>query len=54
MPNIGKICTSCGKLTDNYAIFKCPDCGKIDIVRCDQCRLDHVKYVCVECKFEGP
>ena len=54
MTAIGKICVSCGRLTDNYAMFKCPDCGKTDIIRCDQCRLDHVKYRCTECGFEGP
>ena len=27
MSKIGKVCTSCGRLTDNYVAFKCPECG---------------------------
>ncbi len=54
MSNIGKVCTSCGRLTDNYVAFKCPDCGESEIFRCDECRLNHTKYRCKKCGFEGP
>ena len=54
MTRLGKICTSCGRLTDRYVLFKCPSCNKEDIVRCDECRLNHTKYKCKACEFEGP
>ena len=35
-------------------IFKCPSCGKADIVRSKNAREVVVKYTCPECGFEGP
>ncbi|MCK5177019.1 MAG: DUF1610 domain-containing protein [Candidatus Aenigmarchaeota archaeon] len=50
-------CISCGKnlsSTDDYSIFSCPECGKIEIVRCGQCKKKSVQYKCNECGFIGP
>jgi len=50
-------CSSCKKRITNdagTAKFKCPNCGKSEIVRCKQCRAIVVKYKCPECGFEGP
>ncbi len=51
------ICTSCKiKITNlvGSTTFKCPDCGKIKIVRCAHCREVGTKYKCSSCNFEGP
>ncbi|MDE1827929.1 MAG: RNA-binding protein [Candidatus Micrarchaeota archaeon] len=50
----GKICVSCGRLTDKYVDFKCPSCGKSVIVRCYHCRENFIKYKCADCEYEGP
>ncbi|HVA83074.1 MAG TPA: zinc finger domain-containing protein [Candidatus Aquilonibacter sp.] len=50
----GKVCSSCGKLTDKYVEFKCPKCTKSDIVRCYHCRETFTRYTCKACEFEGP
>ena len=34
--------------------FKCPNCGKSDIVRSQKERVRAVKYLCKDCGFEGP
>ena len=34
--------------------FKCPNCGKADIVRSKHNRITVVRYTCPECSFEGP
>ena len=50
-------CISCNaELTNDVGstIFKCPNCGKKEIVRCSKCRKLSVKYKCPECEFEGP
>jgi len=50
------ICISCKKrITNNPGVvkFKCPECGKTDIVRCKSCRQNAAKYKC-ECGFQGP
>jgi len=50
-------CISCKeKITNNSGAttFKCPNCGKYDIVRCGNCRKTVTKYVCPECGFTGP
>jgi len=50
-------CTSCNKEIRNMegsVIFPCPNCGKAIIVRCKDCRILGVKYVCPNCGFEGP
>ena len=50
-------CTTCGVLISNNrmaVIFKCPNCGKETIVRCEHCRKIGAKYKCPSCGFEGP
>lgn len=52
-----KKCTTCKTtLTNNKGstIFKCPSCGKQEIIRCSKCRETVAKYKCPECGFEGP
>jgi len=52
-----KVCTSCGKriVNDPSAVsFPCPKCGKVEIIRCGNCRKQGIKYKCPECGFEGP
>ena len=52
-----KFCRGCKKSITNIGEsvnFKCPDCGKYDIIRCDHCRKISAKYTCPECDFEGP
>ena len=52
-----KQCSSCKMSITNIsgtAIFKCPKCGKTEIVRCKHCREIAAKYKCPECAFEGP
>ena len=34
--------------------FKCPNCGKAEIVRSQKERIRAIKYKCSECGFEGP
>jgi Zn-ribbon RNA-binding protein len=34
--------------------FRCPNCGKTEIVRTKKERLTAVGYKCPECGFEGP
>ena len=51
-----KNCSSCKKKIDNdkgNVIFKCPQCGDIEIVRCKVCRSNATKYHCA-CGFTGP
>lgn len=50
----GKVCVSCGRLSDSYTEFKCPKCGKSTIIRCKHCREISNIYKCKECNFEGP
>ena len=50
-------CTSCKVSITNLAgsvRFICPNCGKIEIVRCSHCREIGAKYKCKGCSFEGP
>jgi len=48
-------CSSCQKeVTDDYVRFKCPKCGKEEVVRCMKCRGTVAKYKCGSCGFEGP
>ncbi len=52
-----KKCSSCKKVIANIqgsVNFKCPKCGKTDVVRCKHCREIVAKYKCHECGFEGP
>ncbi|USN45456.1 MAG: RNA-binding protein [Candidatus Woesearchaeota archaeon] len=34
--------------------FKCPSCGKVDIVRSSSERKNAVRYICPACGFTGP
>jgi len=49
-------CASCKRNISNVgaAKFPCPDCGKTDIIRCNDCRANAVAYECMECHFRGP
>ena len=51
------ICSSCKKdITNDVGSvkFKCPSCGKTEIVRCQKCRKIAANYKCAECGFIGP
>ncbi len=49
------VCNSCKReVLEGAAIFKCPNCGKFDIIRCRHCREIAAKYVCKSCSFSGP
>ncbi len=50
----GSICSSCGRLASEYVNFKCPSCGKEEIIRCQSCREKYVRYKCSVCSYEGP
>ncbi|MEM2139107.1 MAG: zinc finger domain-containing protein [Candidatus Woesearchaeota archaeon] len=50
-------CISCKtKITNmNGSVrFLCPQCGKHEIIRCENCRKIVAKYTCPECGFVGP
>jgi Zn-ribbon RNA-binding protein len=50
-------CSSCKRNITNLvgsAKFKCPSCGKQEIIRCKNCREIVATYKCPECGFEGP
>lgn len=52
-----KVCLSCKKKVANdksSCTFMCPNCGQYEITRCGNCRANATKYVCPNCKFEGP
>ncbi|MCD6478721.1 MAG: RNA-binding protein [Candidatus Diapherotrites archaeon] len=50
-----KKCISCNTVvTNDYVAFKCPNCLKATIIRCDKCRGSSKPYKCPECGFEGP
>ncbi|NIP36174.1 MAG: DUF1610 domain-containing protein [Thermoplasmata archaeon] len=53
---IASRCTSCGvPLTEQgRASFNCPQCGNVEMGRCNQCRGQGVQYACPECGFIGP
>jgi len=53
----GEKCLSCKMSISNdqgAVNFKCPDCGKYEIIRCSKCRKTVSKYKCPNCGFEGP
>jgi Zn-ribbon RNA-binding protein len=53
---VNKICISCKTEIvggENSVEFKCPYC-KTMILRCGKCRKAMIKYVCPNCKKEGP
>ena len=52
-----KACISCKKKILNLegvTKFKCPKCGKYEIIRCGHCKHIVAKYKCPNCNFEGP
>lgn len=52
-----QLCISCKKEITNQpgsVKFKCPNCGKTDIIRCKHCREIVSKYKCPNCQFIGP
>ena len=57
MPEEKLVCSSCKKRITNTlgtTRFKCPNCGKSEIIRCHHCREIVAKYRCSLCSFEGP
>ncbi len=51
------ICTSCRENVvseERFTKFRCPMCGKAEIIRCARCRKSSNIYICPECEFEGP
>ncbi|MCX6801399.1 MAG: zinc finger domain-containing protein [Candidatus Diapherotrites archaeon] len=50
-----KKCGTCNTtITRDYINFKCPSCGKGQIVRCEHCKETAKTYTCTECGFMGP
>ncbi|MCD6557585.1 MAG: DUF1610 domain-containing protein [Candidatus Aenigmarchaeota archaeon] len=50
-------CITCGVnivSEDNFSKFLCPNCGKVEIIRCEKCRRKSNIYRCPKCGFEGP
>jgi predicted RNA-binding Zn-ribbon protein involved in translation (DUF1610 family) len=48
-------CTSCNtEVLQDFTRFKCPNCGKSEIVRCNRCKSLSKTYKCPECGFIGP
>ncbi|MAG47107.1 RNA-binding protein [archaeon] len=55
MAEKAQVCNSCKKsILDSGSIFKCPECGKSEIVRCRHCREIAARYTCSKCSFQGP
>ncbi|MBU0460031.1 MAG: RNA-binding protein [Nanoarchaeota archaeon] len=52
-----KLCISCKKNVTNdqgCVNFKCPNCGKYELIRCTVCRKNATQYTCPSCEFKGP
>jgi predicted RNA-binding Zn-ribbon protein involved in translation (DUF1610 family) len=48
-------CISCSKPVSRDSVeFRCPKCGKSNIIRCRHCRIVSQGYTCTECGFQGP
>ena len=55
MENQSLKCSSCNKIVQGGVTrFKCPNCGKVEIVRCEHCKKVGIKYQCGSCDFSGP
>ncbi|MEM0042734.1 MAG: zinc finger domain-containing protein [Thermofilaceae archaeon] len=51
------VCSSCRRPIAPYSRgvrFRCPNCGEVDIWRCEKCRKLVIQYVCPKCGFVGP
>jgi Zn-ribbon RNA-binding protein len=51
------MCGSCKKKVVNEkgsVTFLCPKCSNFEVVRCDNCRRNAIKYTCPQCEFVGP
>ena len=53
--NRAKFCVSSGMplVESESTSFPCPNCST-PIGRSQRCRVQAVKYICSECRFEGP
>ena len=52
-----KLCQATKKRIENdpgAVVFKCPQCGKGEIVRSTFARVNAIKYLCHDCGFTGP
>jgi predicted RNA-binding Zn-ribbon protein involved in translation (DUF1610 family) len=50
-------CTSCHAEIaprEHAARFLCPNCGDVELVRCEKCRKLSNPYKCEKCGYEGP
>ncbi|MDI6798669.1 MAG: zinc finger domain-containing protein [Candidatus Aenigmarchaeota archaeon] len=52
-------CSTCGvdiTAKKNFVRFSCPNCGKVEIIRCFNCKALSNKYTCPnpDCGFVGP
>ncbi|MEM1508790.1 MAG: zinc finger domain-containing protein [Thermofilaceae archaeon] len=51
------LCSSCHKPIAPYergVRFRCPNCGEVEIWRCEKCRKQCNTYQCPKCGFAGP
>ncbi len=55
MENQSLRCSGCNKLVQGGVTrFNCPNCAKIEIIRCEHCKKIAIKYKCPSCGFSGP
>ncbi len=50
-------CSSCNRpisVGEKAVKFYCPNCGLVQIWRCEKCRMFARVYKCINCGFEGP
>jgi len=51
------VCISCNAEIaprEHATRFLCPNCGEVEIVRCEMCRKLSNIYNCPSCGYEGP
>ncbi|MCS7105360.1 MAG: zinc finger domain-containing protein [Thermofilaceae archaeon] len=51
------ICTSCRRPISPFTRgvrFRCPNCGEVEMWRCEKCRKQSNPYTCPKCGFIGP